>query len=92
MTVAIPLKSIQLTPGSSVTIKNLTWQDFETILTELGEQRRVRLTYFQGNLEIMSPKVFSVIWYESSELNQDKLRMRSHFSISNRDDLGLFNC
>ena len=55
MTVTIPLKSIQLTPGSSVTIANLTWQDFETILTELGEQRRVRLTYFQGNLEIMSP-------------------------------------
>ena len=55
MTVAIPLKSIQLAPGSSVTIKNLTWQDFETILVELGEQRRVRLTYFQGNLEIMSP-------------------------------------
>ena len=55
MTVTIPLKSIQLAPGSSVTIDNLTWQDFETILTELGEQRRVRLTYFQGNLEIMSP-------------------------------------
>lgn len=55
MTVTIPLKSIQLAPGSSIKIDNLTWQDFETILTELGEQRRVRLTYFQGNLEIMSP-------------------------------------
>ncbi|ELS03097.1 hypothetical protein Xen7305DRAFT_00028170 [Xenococcus sp. PCC 7305] len=55
MTVTIPLKSIQITPGSSVLIDNLTWQDFENILNELGEQRRVRLTYFQGNLEIMSP-------------------------------------
>jgi Uma2 family endonuclease len=53
--VTIPIKAIQLTPGSMVTINNLTWQDFETILSELGEQRRVRLTYYQGNLEIMSP-------------------------------------
>ncbi|MGB7440916.1 MAG: Uma2 family endonuclease [Coleofasciculaceae cyanobacterium] len=56
MTVTIPLKSIQLAPGSSVTINDVTWQDFETILTELGEQRQVRLTYFQGNLEMMSPQ------------------------------------
>ena len=55
MTVTIPLESIQLSPGNRVTINNLTWQGFEDIITELGEQRRVRLTYFQGNLEIMSP-------------------------------------
>ncbi|NEP56494.1 MAG: Uma2 family endonuclease [Symploca sp. SIO2G7] len=55
MTVKIPIKAIQFNPGSSATINNLTWQEFETILDELGEQRRVRLTYYQGNLEIMSP-------------------------------------
>lgn len=55
MTVTIPIKAIQLTPGSAITIDNLKWQDFETILDELGEKRRVRLTYYQGNLEIMSP-------------------------------------
>ncbi len=55
MTVTIPIKAIQLTPGSTITINNLTWQDFETILSELGEQRRVRLSYYQGNLEIVSP-------------------------------------
>ena len=55
MTVAIPIEAIQLTPGSSITINNLTWQDFETILNELGTQRRVRLSYYQGNLQIMSP-------------------------------------
>ncbi|MGB3536412.1 MAG: Uma2 family endonuclease [Microcoleaceae cyanobacterium] len=57
MTVTIPIKAIQLTPGSTITINNLTWQDFETILSELGEQRRVRLSYYQGNLEIVSPLV-----------------------------------
>ncbi|NEP14236.1 MAG: Uma2 family endonuclease [Symploca sp. SIO2C1] len=55
MTLTVPIKAIQFNPGSSATINNLTWQDFETILGELGEQRRVRLTYYQGNLEIMSP-------------------------------------
>ena len=54
MTVTIPIQAIQFNPGSSITINNLTWQEFETILDELGEQRRVRLTYYQGNLEIMS--------------------------------------
>ena len=38
MTVTIPIKAIQLTPGSAITINNLTWQDFETILSELGKQ------------------------------------------------------
>ncbi|MGB3401060.1 MAG: Uma2 family endonuclease [Microcoleaceae cyanobacterium] len=55
MTITIPINAIQLTPGSVITINNLTWQDFETILNELGEQRRVRLSYYQGNLEIVSP-------------------------------------
>ena len=55
MTLTIPIKAIQLTPGSAITINNLTWQDFETILNELGKQRRVRLSYYQGNLEIVSP-------------------------------------
>jgi Uma2 family endonuclease len=55
MTVAIPIKAIQLTPGSVININKLTWDDFENILIELGESRRVRLTYYQGTLEIMSP-------------------------------------
>ncbi len=55
MTVTIPLQSLQLAPGSHVKIDNLTWQDFEMILTELGDSRNLRLTYFHGNLEMMSP-------------------------------------
>ncbi|HAG84080.1 MAG TPA: hypothetical protein DCL61_23735, partial [Cyanobacteria bacterium UBA12227] len=31
------------------------WQEFEQILIELGEQRRTRIAYYQGTLEIMSP-------------------------------------
>ncbi|MFB2936009.1 Uma2 family endonuclease [Aerosakkonemataceae cyanobacterium BLCC-F154] len=55
MSVTVPIKTIELTPGSHITIPNLSWQDFEQILIDLGEKRRSRVTYFQGTLEIMSP-------------------------------------
>ncbi|HAX84789.1 MAG TPA: hypothetical protein DCY91_00655 [Cyanobacteria bacterium UBA11370] len=55
MTITIPLDAIELTPGSMITIHNLSWQEFEQILIELGEQRRTRIAYYQGTLEIMSP-------------------------------------
>ena len=56
MVVAVPVQSLELTPGSAVSIHNLSWQDFENILAELGESRSVRLTYYQGTLELMSPR------------------------------------
>jgi Uma2 family endonuclease len=55
MSVTVPIQAIKLTPGSQITILNLSWQDFEEILTDLGEKRSSRVTYYQGTLEIMSP-------------------------------------
>ncbi len=55
MSVTIALQAIELTPGSTISIHNLSWQDFENILSELGEHRRVRLIYYRGILELMSP-------------------------------------
>jgi Uma2 family endonuclease len=55
MSITIPLPDIELTPGSQISISNLSWQEFEAILQELGENRNNRLTYYQGVLEIMSP-------------------------------------
>jgi Uma2 family endonuclease len=55
MTLAIPINAIELAPGSTVSIHNLSWQDFETLLTDLGENRNTRIAYYQGTLEIMSP-------------------------------------
>lgn len=56
MAVAVPIQSLELTPGSAVSIHNLSWQEFEDILAELGERRSVRLTYYRGTLELMSPR------------------------------------
>lgn len=55
MSVTIPIQAIELTPGSHISIHNLSWQDFETILTNFGEQRNTRVAYYQGTLDIMSP-------------------------------------
>ncbi|OUL20028.1 hypothetical protein BV378_30755 [Nostoc sp. RF31YmG] len=55
MSVTIPIQAIELTPGSQIMISNLSWQDFEQILTDLGEKRTTRVTYYRGTLEIMSP-------------------------------------
>ena len=38
-----------------VILKNISWQTFETILTEMGEDRVSRLAYDHGTLEIMTP-------------------------------------
>jgi len=38
-----------------VLLKNISWQTFETILAEMGEDRVIRLAYDHGLLEIMTP-------------------------------------
>lgn len=55
MTVTIPVRAIELTPGSLISVHNVSWQDFETLLTELPESRSTRVAYYRGTLEIMSP-------------------------------------
>ncbi|MBK1990318.1 Uma2 family endonuclease [Sphaerospermopsis aphanizomenoides BCCUSP55] len=55
MTVTIPIQAIELAPGSQIAIHNLSWQDFERLLADLGEKRHTRIAYYRGTLEIMSP-------------------------------------
>lgn len=50
-----PVSQMRLAPGSAVTIPDVSWQEFESILQELGEHRAARVAYSQGNLEIMVP-------------------------------------
>lgn len=38
-----------------VILKNISWQTFETMLAEMGEDRVSRLAYDRGTLEIMTP-------------------------------------
>jgi Uma2 family endonuclease len=38
-----------------VTLSGVSWQQFETLLEELGSERTARLTYDRGKLELMTP-------------------------------------
>ncbi|ALF51773.1 hypothetical protein ACX27_01195 [Nostoc piscinale CENA21] len=53
--VAKPVSKMQLAPGSTVTIPDVSWSEFEAILAELGHKRRSRVAYIQGTLESMVP-------------------------------------
>lgn len=53
--ITVPIKNIQLTPGSMITIPDVTWEQFEAILEELRSGRSIRIAYSRGTLEIMSP-------------------------------------
>lgn len=38
-----------------ILIRNVDWQTYETFLTALGDHSSVRLAFYRGNLELMSP-------------------------------------
>ena len=50
-----PVSQMQLAPGSVLTIQDVSWQEFESILQEMGEKRAARVAYSKGSLEIMVP-------------------------------------
>ncbi|MCW5317415.1 Uma2 family endonuclease [Nostoc sp. KVJ3] len=43
-------------------LRNISWQTFETMLAEMGEDRASRITYDQGMLEIMTPLMPHEYW------------------------------
>lgn len=51
----LQLKQINVQPGQRVLLHDISWNNFEQILEELGEDRASRLTYYKGMLEIMVP-------------------------------------
>ena len=43
-------------PGETrVLLENITWQTFKTMLAEMGSERANKISYRQGNIEIMTP-------------------------------------
>lgn len=55
MLIAKPISQMQLDPGSVLTISNVSWDEFEAILQELGETRSSRIAYSNHTLQIMVP-------------------------------------
>ncbi|GET41723.1 Uma2 family endonuclease [Microseira wollei] len=55
MVVTLQLRQIDVQPGQYLTLRDISWAEFEAILDELGEHRAARVAYFQEVLEIRMP-------------------------------------
>ncbi|MFB2921369.1 MULTISPECIES: hypothetical protein [Aerosakkonema] len=53
--VTLQLRQLGVPPGHRVLFHDVSWQEFEAILEELGEKRTSRLAYINGTLEIRVP-------------------------------------
>ena len=51
----LKLQQILVQPGQQMLLKDITWQQLDNILEELGDSRAARLSYSNGWLEIMVP-------------------------------------
>ncbi|MGB5961048.1 MAG: Uma2 family endonuclease [Coleofasciculaceae cyanobacterium] len=51
----LELKRITVPPGQRILFSDVSWQEFEAILEDLGEHRGSRVAYENGTLEIMTP-------------------------------------
>lgn len=51
----LKLQQIIVKPGQQTLLKDITWQQLENILSEMGEKRAARISYSHGWLEIMVP-------------------------------------
>lgn len=53
--VTLQLRQLNVPIGQRLLIENVSWNDFEQILEELGEHRSARIAYNNGTLEIRMP-------------------------------------
>ncbi|MEG4961679.1 MULTISPECIES: Uma2 family endonuclease [unclassified Microcoleus] len=51
----LELRQLKIQPGQQLLVEDVNWQQFESILAELGERRASRLSYSNGRLEIIVP-------------------------------------
>jgi Uma2 family endonuclease len=51
----LELEQIIVNPGQQMLLKDISWQQLENILQEMGETRAARISYSDGWLEIMVP-------------------------------------
>lgn len=51
----LEVNRIIVPPGQTIVLDNVSWDEFEAILEDLGENRGSRIAYDRGILEIMTP-------------------------------------
>jgi Uma2 family endonuclease len=55
MVTSISLNRIGISAGQRIYLRDVSWEEFEQILLELGEKRATRIAYYAGELEIRMP-------------------------------------
>ena len=50
----LELRQLKIKPGQQLLLEDVSWQQFENILADLGEHRAARVSYSHGYLEIIS--------------------------------------
>jgi len=55
MPVKIAIAQIQFQEGQKIIFDDISWEEFESILEDLGEHRHSRIAYYKGVLEIQMP-------------------------------------
>ncbi len=77
--VQLQLRQLEVPPGQRVILQDVTWQEFEAILEELGEHRATRLAYGKGTLEIRTslptPEKAKVILGDLVKILLEELRL-----------------
>ena len=51
----LELRRLTVPPGDRLLLSDVTWEEFEQILEELGDRRSSCIAYHQGVLELMNP-------------------------------------
>lgn len=51
----LQLNQLDVQPGQRVLLRNISWDEFEQILEEMGDRSGTRIAYYKGMLEIMVP-------------------------------------
>ncbi len=51
----LELRQLRIQPGQQLLLEDVSWEQFENILAELGEHRAAIISYSHGFLEIMVP-------------------------------------
>ena len=44
-----------LPPGATLRLEHVTWQDYEQLLADLGNNSKVRVSYDQGRMDVIAP-------------------------------------
>jgi len=80
------LKAIEHMPeGSTLTMREVSREDYARLLVDLGDSNRVRVNYYQGRLEVMSPSPIHEIF---KELISDIARITADMTEVDLEKLG----